>query len=106
MMTSMINQNQYGLYASACRNFTKWKKGETFLLESRAEKFERKKNPIKNLFAVGKINSDPNSLGGLGPAELGKVSQVVNEVMTRDTAVAGDHNRLYEWRTEADYRPI
>lgn len=65
-------------------------------------------NPIKDFYAGGKLNSDPKSLEGRGlePAELEKVSQVVNEVMTRDTAVARDLNRLQEWRAETYYRPI
>ena len=46
----------------------------------------------------------PKLPGGLEPAVSGKVSQVVNEVMTRDTAVAGDLNRMLEWR--AYFRPI
>lgn len=63
-------------------------------------------NQIKDLYAAGKLNSDLTSSGIKEPAELEKVSQVVNEVMTRVTAVEGDRNHLQEWRAETQSRPI
>lgn len=51
-------------------------------------------------------SSDQTSSGRQEPAELEKVSQVVNEVMPKVTAVEGDLYRLQDWRAKIESRPI
>lgn len=89
-ITNMINQNQYGWHTSK-------------QLQSKTRSLL---NLVKDRYAAGKQISDVTSPGGLRPAELEKVIQVINEVMTIVTAVAKDLNRLQESRTETYSRPI
>lgn len=89
-ITNMINQNQYGWHTSK-------------QLQSKTRSLL---NLVKDRYAAGKQISDVTSPGGLRPAELEKVIQVINEVMTIVTAVAKDLNRLQELRTETCSRPI
>lgn len=84
-ITNMINQNQYGWHTSK-------------QLQSKTRSLL---NLVKDRYAA-----DVTSPGGLRPAELEKVIQVINEVMTIVTAVAKDLNRLQESRTETCSRPI
>lgn len=89
-ITNMINQNQYGWHTSK-------------QLQSKTRSLL---NLVKDRYAAGKQISDVTSPGGLRPAELEKVIQVINEVMIIVTAVAKDLNRLQESRTETCSRPI
>lgn len=89
-ITNMINQNQYGWHTSK-------------QLQSKTRSLL---NLVKDRYAAGKQISDVTSPGGLRPAMLEKVIQVINEVMTIVTAVAKDLNRLQESRTETCSRPI
>lgn len=89
-ITNMINQNQYGWHTSK-------------QLQSKTRSLL---NLVKDRYAAGKQISDVTSPGVLRPAELEKVIQVINEVMTIVTAVAKDLNRLQESRTETCSRPI
>lgn len=84
-ITNTINQNQYGWHTSK-------------QLQSKTRSLL---NLVKDRYAA-----DVTSPGGLRPAELEKVIQVINEVMTTVTAVAKDVNRLQESRTETCSRPI
>lgn len=65
-----------------------------------------RKNVLSNQrsFDCGKAKFRPNSPERQEREESGKVSQVVNEVMTTVTAVEGDLNHLREWRAET-YTP-